>query len=43
MDSKKNRVVLSHKLVLEKEREKLKEKTWANIEEGHTIKGVVKG
>ena len=42
MDSKKNRVVLSHKLVLEKEREKLKEKTWANIEEGHTIKGVVK-
>ena len=42
LDSKKNRVVLSHKLILEREREKLKEKTWANIEEGQTIKGVVK-
>jgi small subunit ribosomal protein S1 len=42
IDSKKNRVVLSHKVILEREREELKEKTWANVEEGQTIKGVVK-
>ncbi|HHY70163.1 MAG TPA: 30S ribosomal protein S1, partial [Thermoanaerobacterales bacterium] len=42
IDSKKNRVVLSHRLILEREREELKEKTWATIEEGQTIKGVVK-
>lgn len=42
LDRKKNRVVLSHKNVLEKERERLKEKTWASIEEGQVIKGVVK-
>lgn len=42
IDSKKNRVVLSHKVILEREREALKEKTWASIAEGQTIKGVVK-
>ncbi len=42
LDRKKNRIVLSHKYILEKEREELKEKTWANIEEGQIIKGVVK-
>ncbi|MDD4569408.1 MAG: bifunctional 4-hydroxy-3-methylbut-2-enyl diphosphate reductase/30S ribosomal protein S1 [Tepidanaerobacteraceae bacterium] len=42
IDSKKNRVVLSHKVILEKERDKLKEKTWATIEEGQVIKGIVK-
>lgn len=41
LDSKKNRIVLSRKLVLEREREILREKTWANIEEGQVIKGVV--
>jgi len=42
LDRKKNRIVLSRKVVLEKERERLKEKTWATIEEGQIIKGVVK-
>ncbi len=42
IDSGKNRVVLSHRLILEREREELREKTWATIEEGQTIKGVVK-
>jgi len=42
LDRKKNRVVLSHKNILEKERERLKEKTWATIKEGQIIKGVVK-
>lgn len=41
-DRKKNRIVLSRKTVLEKEKEKLREKTWASIEEGQIIKGVVK-
>lgn len=42
IDKNKNRVVLSRKLLLEEEREKLKEKTWATIEEGQIIKGKVK-
>jgi len=42
LDRKKNRVVLSHKNVLEKERERQKKKVWATIEEGQVIKGVVK-
>ncbi|MDK2879705.1 MAG: hypothetical protein PWR06_2421, partial [Thermoanaerobacteraceae bacterium] len=42
IDRNKNRVVLSHKLVLEEEKEKLKEQTWATVEEGQVIKGVVK-
>ncbi|HHW02729.1 MAG TPA: bifunctional 4-hydroxy-3-methylbut-2-enyl diphosphate reductase/30S ribosomal protein S1 [Thermoanaerobacterales bacterium] len=42
IDKNKNRVVLSHKLVLEEEKEKLKEQTWNTIQEGQVIKGVVK-
>jgi 4-hydroxy-3-methylbut-2-enyl diphosphate reductase len=42
IDKNKNRVVLSHKILLEEERERLKEKTWAAIEEGQIIKGKVK-
>lgn len=42
IDRNKNRVVMSHKLVLEEEKEKLKEHTWATIEEGQVIKGIVK-
>jgi len=42
IDRNKNRVVLSHKQVLEEEKEKLKEHTWATIEEGQIIKGIVK-
>lgn len=42
IDKDKNRLVLSHKQVLEEERKKLEEKTWASIEEGQTIKGIVR-
>lgn len=42
IDRNKNRVVLSHKLMLEEEKEKLKEQTWATIEQGQVIRGVVK-
>ncbi len=42
LDRNKNRLVLSHKHVLEKERDALREETWANIQEGQVIKGVVK-
>lgn len=42
IDKNKNRVVFSHKLVLEEEKEKLKEKTLATIEEGQIIRGTVK-
>lgn len=42
IEKNRNRVVLSHKLVLEEEKEKQKEKTWATIEEGQVIKGVVR-
>ncbi len=42
LDRNKNRIVLSRKYVLEREREELKEKTLASIEEGQTVKGVVK-
>ncbi|MDI3269186.1 MAG: 30S ribosomal protein S1 [Bacillota bacterium] len=43
LDPSKNRVILSHKVVLEEERQRLKEKTWAELEEGEIRRGVVKG
>lgn len=41
LDKSRNRVVLSRKVVLQEEKEKKKEQTWANIKEGQIIKGVV--
>ncbi|SHM74740.1 4-hydroxy-3-methylbut-2-enyl diphosphate reductase [Caldanaerovirga acetigignens] len=42
MDKDKKRIVLSHKLFLEEENEKAKEKIWEKVKEGQVIKGVVK-
>ncbi len=42
LDKNKNRIVLSRKLVMEEEKQALKEKTWASIEEGQLIKGIVR-
>lgn len=42
MDGDKKRIVLSHKLFLEEEKEKEKEKVWERIKEGQVVKGVVK-
>lgn len=42
LDKQRNRIVLSRKQVLEKELEKLRKKTWATIEEGQVIKGIVR-
>jgi small subunit ribosomal protein S1 len=42
VESDKRRVVLSRKLILEEERERMKEETWANLEEGQIIKGIVR-
>ncbi|MBX6377027.1 MAG: 30S ribosomal protein S1 [Clostridia bacterium] len=43
LDRAKNRVILSRKVVLEEERQRLREKTWAELEEGQVRTGVVKG
>lgn len=43
LDKSKNRIILSQKVVLEEEYQALREKTWAEIEEGQIRKGVVKG
>jgi len=43
LDRSKNRVILSHKEVLEEEYEAKREETWATIEEGQVREGVVKG
>lgn len=42
LDKQRNRIVLSRKQVLEKDLEKLRKKTWATIEEGQVIKGIVR-
>ena len=43
LDRSKNRVVLSQRVVLEEEHERLCQETWATIAEGQVRKGVVKG
>ncbi|HHV78161.1 MAG TPA: bifunctional 4-hydroxy-3-methylbut-2-enyl diphosphate reductase/30S ribosomal protein S1 [Firmicutes bacterium] len=43
VDKARNRVVLSQRVVLEEEREKKKQETWASLEEGQVRHGVVKG
>ncbi|MGE5485256.1 MAG: bifunctional 4-hydroxy-3-methylbut-2-enyl diphosphate reductase/30S ribosomal protein S1 [Ignavibacteriales bacterium] len=43
LDRGKNRVVLSQRVVLEEERERLKAETWGTIAEGEIRRGVVKG
>jgi (E)-4-hydroxy-3-methyl-but-2-enyl pyrophosphate reductase len=43
LDRSKNRVVLSQRVVLEEEHEKLCQETWDSLEEGQVRKGVVKG
>ncbi len=43
LDRSKNRVVLSQRVVLEEEHERLCQETWATITEGQTRQGVVKG
>lgn len=43
LDRRKNRVILSQRVVLEEEHERLKEETWATIAEGQIRHGVVKG
>ncbi|MGI6485718.1 MAG: bifunctional 4-hydroxy-3-methylbut-2-enyl diphosphate reductase/30S ribosomal protein S1 [Tepidanaerobacteraceae bacterium] len=42
LDKNKNRIVLSRKTVMEEEKQVLREKTWASIEEGQLIKGTVR-
>ncbi|MDK2901124.1 MAG: small subunit ribosomal protein ispH, lytB [Thermosediminibacterales bacterium] len=41
VDKKKNRIILSHKIVMEEEQEKKRKETWESIEEGQIIKGKV--
>ncbi|NPV70946.1 MAG: bifunctional 4-hydroxy-3-methylbut-2-enyl diphosphate reductase/30S ribosomal protein S1 [Firmicutes bacterium] len=43
LDRSKNRVVLSQRVVLEEERERLRTETWSSISEGQVRRGVVKG
>ncbi|MBX6351232.1 MAG: 30S ribosomal protein S1 [Clostridia bacterium] len=43
IDRHKNRVILSQKVVLEEERERLRQKTWSELKEGQIRRGVVKG
>ena len=43
LDHGKNRVVLSQRVVLEEERERLRAATWSNIAEGDIKHGIVKG
>lgn len=42
LEKQRNRIVLSRKQILEKKLDKLREKTWATIEEGQVIKGIVR-
>ncbi|TYP59867.1 bifunctional 4-hydroxy-3-methylbut-2-enyl diphosphate reductase/30S ribosomal protein S1 [Thermosediminibacter litoriperuensis] len=42
LDRDKKRVVLSHKLFLQEEKEKLKEEIWEKVKEGQVIRGTVK-
>lgn len=41
LDKKKNRIVLSQKDILAEERESLKVETWAKLEEGAVVEGIV--
>lgn len=43
LDRSKNRVILSQRVVLEEEHERLCQETWATIAEGQVRRGVVKG
>jgi ribosomal protein S1 len=43
IDRGKNRVILSQKVVLEEEHRRLRERTWADLQEGQVRRGVVKG
>ncbi len=43
LDRNKNRIIISRKVVLEEEHAGQREETWAKIEEGQTVSGVVKG
>lgn len=42
LDRGKNKVVLSQKAILDEEYEKLREATWASLQEGQVIKGIVR-
>lgn len=42
LDRSKNKVVLSQKVILDEEYEKLREATWASLAEGQVIKGIVR-
>jgi 4-hydroxy-3-methylbut-2-enyl diphosphate reductase len=41
VDKKKNRIILSHKIVMEEEQERKRKETWESIKEGQIIKGKV--
>jgi len=41
LDRRKNRIILSQKVVLEEEQEKKRQETWEKIEEGQIVRGVV--
>ncbi|MEW6521993.1 MAG: bifunctional 4-hydroxy-3-methylbut-2-enyl diphosphate reductase/30S ribosomal protein S1 [Bacillota bacterium] len=43
LDREKSRAILSQRVVLEEEHEKLRAQTWGTIEEGQVRRGVVKG
>ena len=43
VDPAERNLVVSRKALLEREREKLREKFWAEVEEGQVLKGVVRG
>lgn len=43
LDRSKNRVILSQRVVLEEEHERLCQETWATVAEGQVRRGVVKG
>lgn len=43
LDRSKNRIILSQRVVLEEEHEKLRQQTWATIAEGQIRRGIVKG
>lgn len=42
LDKEKNKIILSRKVVLDEENEKLKAETWDTLEEGQTKKGIVR-
>src|SRR3954468_78292 len=43
VDPSERNLVVSRKALLEREREKLREKFWAEVEEGQVLKGIVRG